>query len=238
MKKIVLICIMTLLCATHTTADEFNDNNTFAYEEDSSFNIGVKAGILGFGFDISKSINDFVSVRFNMNTLNYTTTDNSLYNKYISAGKTFNLDTKGVLLDFYLLQLRVTTGLYLNNNTITYKPKSGTAISLNGVDYDLDSFAKFESTISANKVSPYLGIGWGNNGSREGWGGWNLTLDIGLLYHGTPKLDVQTTINDAIPAPVQAVMRANIEAERKKQEKEISYSAFLPVVMVGLNYTF
>ena len=173
-----------------------------------------------------------------MNKLNYTTTDNSLYNKFITSGKTFHLDTKGVLLDFHLLQFRVTTGLYLNNNKVIYAPKGKQTLSFNGVDYGLDTLAKFESTISVNKVSPYLGIGWGNNSSREGWGGWNLTLDIGLMYHGTPKLDVNTQINNAVPAPIQAVMRANIEAERKKQEKDISYSAFLPVVMVGLNYTF
>jgi len=244
MKKIFLLSFISawafvqVSMAEGLSPEELND--AALHSEDPSFNIGLKAGTLGLGIDISKPINDWVSIRFNANKFTYKTTDNSLYNNILNADKEYQLDTKGLLVDFHLLQLRVTAGAYINNNAIVYtaKPKSNHAIILNGTHYGVDMIEKIESTVTFNNISPYIGVGWGNNGRREGWGGWNLTLDIGLMYHGDPQIDIKTKINDSVPALAQNVINAALEIEKKKQERDFSNYPFYPVVMVGLNYSF
>jgi len=244
MKKIILCCYVllcmstTVLMSENLTPEALNDEAL--HSEDPSFNIGFKAGTLGLGIDISKPINDWISIRFNANKFTYKTTDNSLYNSMLHADKEYQLDTKGLLFDFHLLQLRLTAGAYINNNAIVYtsKPKSNNALILNGIRYGADKIEKIESTVTFNNISPYVGVGWGNNGRREGWGGWNLTLDIGLMYHGDPQVDIKAKINDSIPRLAQNVINAGLKLESKKQEKDFSKYPFYPVIMVGLNYSF
>ena len=244
MKKFLLFLIATLLIDAKTpTAASLSPealNEQVIHSEDPSFNLGLKAGTLGIGVDISKPINDWVSIRFNANRFSYKTTTDSLYNHMLQANKEYQLDTKGILVDFYLLQLRVTAGAYLNDNAIVYtsKPEGDKAVIFNGTRYGVDMIEKVESTVTFNHISPYVGVGWGNNGSREGWGGWNVTLDVGLMYHGDPKIDIKTKFNDAVPTLAQNLIRASLEAEKKNQEKDLSDFPFYPVVMIGLNYSF
>jgi hypothetical protein len=155
----------------------------------------------------------------------------------ISTDKTYDLQTIGLLLDYHLLQLRVTTGIYMNDNLIIdiATPTSRSGLFFNGVNYDVSSITRVEQTISFNKVSPYLGIGWGNNTKKEGW---NISLDIGLMYHGTPSLDLDITFNPLLSKAKADEILKNAEAEKKVQEDDLSDFPFYPVVMVGFSYSF
>lgn len=208
--------------------------------EETDFNWGFKAGTLGLGVDISKPINDFVSLRLNANGFNYTTTDTSDYSSFLKADTEYKLQTIGLLLDYHLLQLRVTTGLYINNNTFTEitKPKGSDSVYLNNIAYKVSTIVEVESVVTFNNISPYIGVGWGNNGNREGWGGWNLTLDVGLMYHGDPKLDLTVKTKPGLPGLVVSAIKAQTALEKKIQEEDLSDFPFYPVVMVGLNYSF
>lgn len=208
--------------------------------EETDFNWGFKLGTLGLGIDISKPINDFVSLRLNANGFNYTNTQTSKYSSFLEAEKVYKLQTIGLLVDYHLLQLRVTTGVYINNNTYTEttKPKGSDSVYLNNKLYNLSSVVEIENIVTFNKVSPYIGVGWGNNGNREGWGGWNLTLDVGLMYHGDPQLDLKVHTNPSMPSILTDVIQADALLEKEIQEEDLSDFPFYPVVMVGLNYSF
>lgn len=214
------------------------ENNGLSLDEKStSFNYALKAGTLGLGLDLSTSINDWMSLRLNANGFSYDTDDKSRYNSMIKTDKTYDLQTVGLLVDFHLLQLRVTTGIYMNNNTITdiSTPTLNSGLFLDGVNYTASSIIEAKQTISFNKVSPYLGIGWGNNTNRAGW---NISLDIGLMYHGDPTLELDMTFNPALSKAKRDEILRNAEAEIKVQEDDLSDFPFYPVVMVGFSYSF
>jgi hypothetical protein len=208
--------------------------------EETDFNWGFKAGTLGLGLDLSKPINNFVSLRLNANGFNYTTTDSSNYSSFIKADKEYKLQTIGLLVDYHLLQLRVTTGLYINKNTYTEttKPKGSENVYLNNKAYDTSSIVEIESTVTFKNISPYVGVGWGNNGNRKGWGGWNLTLDVGLMYHGDPQLALDVKTNPSTSATMTSAIEADRLLEREIQEKDLSDFPFYPVVMIGANFSF
>lgn len=239
MKKLIFVALYALgtlfLMADNLSPEEIND---FAiHSEDPQVSLGLTAGTLGFGVNISKPINNFTSVRFNMNKFNLNVTDDSRFSSVLKSNKKYNFNTKGLLLDFHLLQLRFTGGLYLNKNTITYrsKPKGKQAIVFNGKRYGIEKIVKVDSTISFNTISPYVGLGWGNNGNKDGW---NLSLDIGLMYHGKPKIDIAVKTKKGLPSVITDAINSSLEVEKRKQEKKLSDFPFYPVIMIGMSYSF
>lgn len=237
MKKILLISILVVMTSYNSLLAEETTVADLTLTEDSSFNVGFKAGTLGVGLDISKAINEDISLRLNINGFVYNTTDDSLFSYAIESDKEYTLQTVGLLMDYHLLQLRVTAGAYLNNNKIVYKakPEGINELNFNGTYYGLDQIVKSDTTITFDNIAPYIGVGWGNNTNRRGW---NVTLDVGLLYHGEPNVDIDVTINDSVPSAVEDSINAAIEVEEKIQEEDYSSFPFYPVVMVGINYSF
>jgi len=239
MKKLVLyITLLSLFGyaqAKNLTPDEINEQVIHA--DDTTANIGFKFGTLGIGIDMSKPYNDWISLRLNVNGFNHSTTSTSEYSNLLKSDREYKLQTIGLLADFHLLQLRITAGIYINNNEITdlTKPKEKSMVYLNGVSYGIDSVAEVQSTVTFNKISPYVGIGWGNNGNSEGW---NMTLDVGLMYHGNPQLDLKVNTQPFIPSLLSDQIEIAAKAEAQKQLEDLSDFPFYPVVMIGFNYSF
>jgi hypothetical protein len=76
---------------------------------------------------------------------------------------------------------------------------------------------------------PYLGIGWGHNATKPGWGAYG---DIGLQF-GNPKSTI--TLSPGLAAQVPA-------SDVREQERKIDDSAKVlggwPVLSVGVAYRF
>ena len=235
-KQIILTLLFTLMASsTLLFSEEVNvDSNSI---DESSFNVGLKAGTLGVGIDVSTAINDSMSLRLNMNGFVYNKTDDSLFSHTVDSNKEYTLQTVGILLDYHLLQLRVTAGAYLNNNKIVYKakPTDANQFKFNGSYYGSDQIVQTETTITFDNIAPYVGIGWGNNSNRRGW---NVTFDVGLMHHGEPHIDMDVTTQASVPSPIVESINAAVEAEEKIQEEDYSSFPFYPVVMVGINYSF
>ena len=214
------------------------DINILALNEgERLFNYGFKAGTLGVGFDLSTPINEWMSLRFNANGLNYSSDDDLGYNGLLKTDKTYELQTFGLLVDYHLAQLRLTTGVYINNNSIVdiVKPTATSGLYIDGINYNSTTITQVDQTISFNTVSPYVGIGWGNNSYKEGW---NMTFDVGLLYHSDPQLELDLTLNQNITLAEADAIRSHANEEIKVQEKNLSDFPFYPVVMVGFSYSF
>jgi len=236
MKSMALSTVLShTLFATMLSPEEIND---LAIESGYPFvNIGVTGGSLGVGVNLSKHINDFFSLRFNMNGIKYGLEDHSLYHSNIDTDKTYHLDTKGLLLDLHLKQLRFTVGAYINNNSIDYVSRTNIQdpMIINKKPYGPEAFTEIHSRVSFNKISPYIGVGWGNNSHEEGW---SFTFDVGLMYHGNPSIEIDATMNSNLSATEQSIIREDMKSERKFQEKDLADFPFYPVVMVGISYSF
>lgn len=235
-KVFYLGCLsITSIHAEALTPEEIND---YVIKSESPFvNAGVTIGTLGYGLNISKPINNYVSLRFNLNQGTYNTTDDSLYNSMLTSDRMLEGDTKGLLVDVYLWQLRVTAGAYINNNKMIYtaKPTERNQYFLNNIPYDMDSITQIKSTVTFNTLSPYMGVGWGNKTSSEGW---SLSLDIGLMYHGNPDVAIDVTAKEGLSADAIKTIQSNAVSEQKTQEKDFSNYPFYPVIMIGANYSF
>ena len=218
MKKKILLGVLYL------------SSSLFASED---INVALKVSTLGNGLDISKSISEDFSLRFNINGLNYSDTQTDSDTEFEG---TLNLLTAGVLVDYYpfTTNFRLSTGLYYNGNnfTGTAKPTAGTTIDIDGTTYSITDIGSLDSKITFNTISPYLGLGWGNDARDKGWG---FTFDLGVLYHGQGKSDLTANvINPAIAAQIES----DIVKEEASINDDLGKVKLYPVVSLGVNYTF
>lgn len=209
------------------------DTPLIEVEEKRNYNVALKVGTLGVGLDVSTAISENVAVRFNVNGLKYSRTEEI---DDIEYDGDLNLLTAGILLDYFPLDnaFRVSGGAYYNGNKFTgiATPTATTNIEINGITYGVNDVGQLDAEITFDKVAPYLGIGWGNDTRTEGLG---FSLDIGAMYHGTPKADLDVTVNNPV---LEAQIKNDVAAEKQELLDEIEKYKVYPVVMIGVNYTF
>lgn len=202
-------------------------------EQSNEWNTGLKAGTLGIGLDMSTSISDDFGLRFNVNGLSYSREEEI---DDINYDGELDLMTAGVLVDYYPFDtsFRLSAGAYYNNNAFSgvAKPSGAVTIEINGVEYSDSDVGQLDAEVTFNKVSPYIGMGWGNNVTEKGWG---FTFDLGVMYHGAPDADLDVTINNPM---LEAQIRDDVEAEKESLLNDIEDFKFYPVIMLGANYRF
>lgn len=54
---------------------------------------------------------------------------------------------------------------------------------------------------TGSSFAPYLGLGWGSAGRGGRWG---LSFDLGVIYQGSPEVDLTTDLNLGVPIPAAA----------------------------------
>jgi len=115
-----------------------------------------------------------------------------------------------------------TAGILLDYYPIDTTFRMSAGIYANSSKYDGKDpgfFTDINVHATYNKIAPYLGIGWGNNTTEKGWG---FTFDIGALYQG--KADVRSDIS---------LLGMHFEVK-----DELDKYTIIPVVAIGVNYTF
>lgn len=189
--------------------------------------IGLKAGTLGFGAELSKSFSDKFSVGLGFNTYDYKTTDRA---SDIDYDFNFDLQSVALLANYHPFGgvFRFTGGVVYNQNelNLTGKP-TGTNYVINGKTYTAEEVGTLTGKLTFNSTAPYLGIGWGNRPHGKS----GLSADIGVLYQGSPKLALTAT-------GAAANLASDIEQERRSAEEDLSDLKWYPVLSLGMYFRF
>ena len=211
--------------------------DTHTEMENSTYNVAIKAGTLGVGLDISHMFTDNFGLRANINGLKFNDTRDV---SDINYDADLHLFTAGLLADYYPFEnnFRLSAGVYYNDNHAdgTFVPASGTSFDFGDHTYTSAEIGKIDSgAYYDDNIAPYIGIGWGDKSSSDGWG---FTLDIGALYQGSTKVYANPAINSSLPAPIRNQINQDIEKERAQIEDDIKDYKWYPVIMIGINYSF
>lgn len=197
--------------------------------------VSGKLGTLGMGLELTKGFSDQFTGRLGFNTFSYNTNANQ---STVNYDLKLKLQTFSALADWYPMHgaFRATTGLYYNNNkfSLTAKPTGGT-YTINGQVYQSAEVGSMNSSVSFNKVAPYLGLGWGNPAAQGK--GWGMVSDFGVLFQGQPNTTLDATCGAAIAGTAQcANLQASAAAERAKLQNSLSNFKLYPVATVGVSY--
>ena len=196
---------------------------------DAGLGIGVKAGTLGAGVELTKSISPSFNVRLGMNQYKFTSSGTK-------SGTDYDMDLKwassDVLLDWHPFQgsFRLTGGYVFNSNKIDLNTPQGGAYDINGITGTLSAGEYVSGEVKFDS-GPYLGFGWGNAGDGRGLG---FSLEIGALYQGSPKVSLATS-STLGGVPVSSSDRT---AAEQKAADALSSFKWYPQVALGLSYAF
>ena len=198
----------------------------------ADYAVTAKVGTLGAGLDLTTGLTDSLNLRLNGNYFTYSREDTI---EDVSYDADLNFKSFGLLADWHCFNngFRITGGVYYNGNKIdsTGIPTAG-EYEINGTNYTAADIGTLKTDVElGNQVAPYLGFGWGNAIDKEGH--WSFSLDVGVLFVGSP--DVSASVTG--PAAANTAFQNDLEAEVKNIEDDIDFPIY-PVVSVGLSYKF
>ena len=90
-------------------------------------------------------------------------------------------------------------------------------------------------TLEVDPVAPYVGLGAG--ATR---GGWHLSFDLGVMYHGEPDATLQADTDlplELVPG-AEVALELLLAREEAEIEAETDDYPFYPVVALGVSYRF
>ena len=192
--------------------------------------VGVRAGTLGLGVEVSYPISQRFGLRINADSYKYSRTLNSDGIDYDAKA---TLKTASLLADWYPFanNFRISAGPMYNGNKLvaTSKPNANGQIIVNGVGYQ----ASVEGDVDFKKYVPYAGIGYG----RPIGSGLSLTFDLGVVFQGSPTATLTGTCTDPTPG-LCATFQSNLAAQQQTANDNLKDFRYYPVVSLGLAYTF
>ena len=210
------------------------------------FGVGVKAGTLGAGVDLSVALTRTINARIAL-----TSVDIDSQSERITIGDESNqgeLDARldasyganALLFDWYVFDgtFHLTAGMVKNNGRADL---TGTLLD----DFVIDGQAVATDDINGNiggsvslgdSYQPYLGIGWGRKASEDS--GLSLSVEIGVALLD-PKVDLNASVNTGGTNGLsQQELDDRLNAAQRDAEADLDELELFPVLSVGLNYAF
>ncbi len=194
-----------------------------------------KVSTLGAGADLVLGLSPNLNARLGAQLFSHT---RDLEQSDIKYEGTAELRSGNVLLDLYPAAagaFRISGGALLSDNSFTGRSNEDTIIEVNGVGYPVALVGVITAEVTANKVAPYLGIGFGNPlspGARR----WRFAVDIGAVYQGEPE--VKLTATPFLPIPLPASFERDLAAEEQDLQEELRQYKIYPVLSIGIGYRF
>jgi hypothetical protein len=212
---VALVSAAAMLAAGHARAD---------------LGLQAKAGTLGIGLEVSSGFGDRFSLNLGVNSIRYRDKDRS---GNVDYDQQYDLQSAALLVHYHPDAgfFRLVLGVLYNENELTLNgiPGPGSTYNINGVTYTAAQVGNLTGTLKFRRAAPYLGIGWGNRPH----GYYGISVDLGFLYQGSPRLSLEASGASSDPA-----LAADLELERAQAESDLRGLKWFPVASVGLYRRF
>ena len=201
------------------------------------FAIGARAGTTGIGPEISFDLGPHLDVRIPIGFYDY---DDTYDETGIVYDATLELRNALLLADLHPGGggFRISAGGGWDDNRLKvsapvselvrrYRPELAPLVPA--------SAGTIHGEATGSSFAPYLGFGWGSAGRGGRWG---LSFDAGVIYQGSPHVDLTTDLNLGVtlPAAARTVLDAAAADEEQRLERELEDYKYYPVVALGITF--
>jgi hypothetical protein len=199
--------------------------------------IGLRAGTLGLGAELSFAVSQRVALRLGADT--YSPKTVTITQQDIDYDAKAKLRSGSLLVDWFPFanNFRISLGAMVNQNKVTATGKpTGGSFTLDGQTFNAADVGTLDAEVTFKKTVPYFGIGYG----RPINGGLSFISDLGVMFQGTPKSTLTASCGGAAP-PGSAncdQIRSAVAAEQATLDDNLSKFKYYPVFSIGLAYTF
>jgi hypothetical protein len=187
--------------------------------------IGVKAGTLGLGVDVTGRITNWLGIRGSYNTADVSHSDEVSDIKYDGD---LALGAYGLLLDFHPFKnnFRLSAGFMRNRTGIdlTGEPTTDTEIGDN--TYTPAQIGTLTGDVVFKEDVPYFGIGYGS--AAKGPKRVRFLFDLGVIDQGSG--DVSLTSSTGL------VLQSDLDKEVQDIEDDIEDYNLWPVLAFGISF--
>jgi len=124
----------------------------------------------------------------------------------------------------------------INGNEFSGRGKiTGTSFEIGDTTYNSSQVKSLGFDLSYNTFAPYLGIGFDTTfGDDDRWG---FVFDLGILFSGSPEASFSYD-DSGLNSSQQAILRGEVEKEKKEIQDSLDDFEFWPVLSAGLVYQF
>ena len=192
---------------------------------DDRIGIGVKAGTLGLGVDLTGRITDWFSLR---GTANAADTSRSFDEEEIDYDGDIALGAYGLLADFHPFrgQFRISVGWMKNRNHVDLFAEPTTDIEIGGVVYPPAAVGTVTGDVEFDDSAPYAGVGYGS--APKGPGRVRFLLDVGVMRQGAGDVTLSSSSG--------LVSEGDLEMEAQEIEDDIADYDLYPVLAFGVSF--
>jgi len=216
----VLVAVATALSLTGRAGAAFED-----------WAIGVKAGTLGVGGELTTDLLPNVHLRGGVQGLGF---DFQAEFSDIDYDVDVDLLNPMLALDWYPFSgmFRISAGVVFNNSDITLDASSSQPIEIGGSVYDPADLGSLRGSSDFDDIAPYVGIGFGNPLSSNGR--WGFMTEAGVAFIGSPNVNLRATG----PFASNPALLADLAEEEKEIEDDLDAIRIYPVLSMALYYRF
>lgn len=199
--------------------------------------LGVRAGTLGVGPELSAALSPSWQVRLGYTFFNYT-------HDFTDSDGTYHGNLKlrngSLLVDwrpgggiFAITAGAVETGDRVDARGV---PNNGT-FTLNGINYSASEVGSVTGEIKpGHDLSPYVGLGVGTH--LDSPSHWRWSLNAGAVFMGTPQVSLTANCSPSLPSVTCAQIQQNAVAEEADLRDHANLMKVWPVLDLGLAYRF
>jgi len=194
--------------------------------------LGLKASTLGFGLDLTGRLAEGLNVRAGLHpgpSYTHTGTGGDIEYEFeiqlLSAAAGLDWHPGGSGFHF-------SGGLVLNRNEVDASARSTATYKIGDRTYTPAQTGNLLGTLNFKDLAPYAGLGFGNPvapGKKLG-----VVLDLGLVFAGSPRVDLSATG----PLASDPTFQRDLEAEERELEDSVSQFKLYPLVSFAVTYRF
>lgn len=186
--------------------------------------VGVKAGTLGLGVDVTGRLTDRLSVRGTFSSADVSRTQGV---SGIDYDATLNLGAYGVLVDFHPFKgsFRLSAGWMHNRTGLDLVATPTKDVKIGGTTYAPGEVGTLRGDIGFKESVPYFGLGLGN--AAKAPGRIRFLMDAGVLSQGAGDTKLTSSRN--------LVSRADLRSEEADVNDKVDHVKLWPVLSFGIS---
>lgn len=221
---------MKHLLAAGSLAAGLAASGAAAAMEEGAVSVGVAAGTLGVGPELSVRFSQHLGVRVGGGFFDYDHDDEL---DDVDYEATLKLNSIGATLDWYPAGggFRVSAGARTNNNKIDLLGTPTTNVEIGDVTYTPAQVGNLTGTIKSKSLAPVFSIGYGGKLAK----GFTLGFELGVLMQGAPKLE-NLAASGALGS--DPAFLAELAEEERRIEDDADDFKLWPILQVQLLYRF
>ncbi|MCD4773253.1 MAG: hypothetical protein K8R41_07725 [Bacteroidales bacterium] len=193
LKPIISILLIVFISISGITYSQNYENTSKDVKIRSEFKpgwaISAKVTTLGPGLEIVKSFSRKFNVRVGGTYLDFSVSRTFEAIK-IKGTATFDMESYSLLGDFFITKnFHLTGGLIYNLSEEIISARPINSFEIGEITVGPEELGSLSIKVTPENYCPYFGIGFGNPISYSKV--FSLNMEIGALYHGYPKIDME-----------------------------------------------